>query len=80
VYDVADGGLALGTYKGCLVSGTACGTGASASPIFSPRGAGIDSAGDVWVVSGAAHTLTELIGVAAPTWPGISMVKFGRPQ
>jgi hypothetical protein len=85
VYDVADGGVALGTYKGCYVttntsSQLVCGTGASTSPIFSPRGAAIDSAGDVWVVSGAAHTLTMLVGAAAPTWPALSMVKFGKPQ
>jgi hypothetical protein len=80
VYDVADGGVALGTYKACYVVNKACGTGASGSPMFSPRGAAIDSAGDVWVVSGAAHTLTMLVGAAAPTWPALSMVKFGKPQ
>ncbi len=83
VYDVADGGLALGTYKGCYVSyvtGIACGTTGSTSPMSSPRGAAIDSAGDIWVVSSASHNLTLLIGAAAPTWPALSMVKYGRPQ
>jgi hypothetical protein len=70
----------LGTYKGCFVSASACGTTAGTAPMFSARGLGIDSSGDVWVASGASATLTELIGVAAPTWPGLSMAKFGRPQ
>jgi hypothetical protein len=80
VYDGADG-IALGTYKGCYVISKACGTtSAGQVPMYSPRGAAIDSAGDVWVVSGSSANLTELIGAAAPTWPGLSMGKFGRPQ
>jgi hypothetical protein len=79
VYDSVDN-LALGTYKGCYVSGGVCGTAALTSPMFSPRAAGIDSAGDIWVVSGSDADLTELVGAAAPTWPGLSMAKAGLPQ
>jgi len=80
VYDGADS-IALGTYKGCYVISKACGTtSAGQVPMYSPRGAAIDSAGDVWVVSGSSANVTELIGAAAPTWPGLSMGKFGLPQ
>ena len=81
-YDTADS-LALGIYKGCLVNAAskACGTTtASTVPMYSPRSAAIDSAGDIWVVSGASSTLTELIGAAAPSWPGLSLAQTGRPQ
>jgi hypothetical protein len=82
VLDVADVGtgtpLSLGGYKGCVVSGTACGT-STTTPAFSPRGMAIDSAGDVYIVSGSNKTLAEYIGVAAPTWPGLSMLKTGKP-
>lgn len=87
VLDVADVGsgtpISLGGYKGCFVSGTACGSSANPPstnvPAYSPRGLAIDSAGDVYVVSGAIKTLAEYIGVAAPTWPGLSMLKTGKP-
>jgi len=80
VYDTTDN-IALGTYKGCFVISKVCGTtSAGQVPIFSPRDAAIDSAGDVWVVSGASANLTELIGAAAPTWPALSMGKLGLPQ
>jgi hypothetical protein len=79
VYDSVDN-IALGTYKGCYVIGGVCGTTAGSAPIVSPRGAAIDSSGDIWVVSGAGADLTELIGAAAPTWPGLSMAKSGLPQ
>jgi hypothetical protein len=79
VYDSVDN-IALGTYKGCYVSGGVCGTTAGSAPMVSPRGAAIDSSGDVWVVSGAGADLTELIGAAAPTWPDLSMAKSGLPQ
>ena len=81
VYDIADGGIALGTWKGCLVgSNKQCGTGATTAPLESPRAAAIDSAGTVWVVAGASHTLVEFIGAAAPTWPALANQKFGKPQ
>jgi len=79
VYDSVDN-LGLGPYLGCYVVNAACGTGATTSPMFSARGAALDSSGNIWVVSGASGTLTELIGAAAPTWPALSMAKFGRPQ
>jgi len=66
------------------VTASACGTGVTAgtgqAPMASPRDAAIDSSGDIWVVSGNTADLTELIGAAAPAWPGLSMAKFGLPQ
>jgi len=86
VFDSTDT-LALGTYKGCFVytaTSITCGTvnsaGATQAPMASPRATGIDSSGDIWVVSGNTQSLTELIGAAAPTWPGLSMAKAGLPQ
>jgi hypothetical protein len=84
VYDTADN-LVLGTYEGCYVVSGACGTATSSAgftnvPIYSPRSIALDSAGDIWVVSGASGNMTELVGAAAPTWPGLSQGKFGRPQ
>jgi hypothetical protein len=78
-FDTTDN-LALGSYKGCRVTGHTCNTATTTDPIFGPRGAAIDSAGDIWVASATARVLTELIGVAAPTWPGLSLARFGRPQ
>jgi len=79
-YDTADN-LYLGTYEGCYVASGVCGTSTSTGiPMSSSRAAAIDSAGDIWVASGASANLTELIGAAAPTWPGLSMAKFGEPQ
>ncbi len=80
IYDTADS-LSLGILKGCYVISRACGSSSAGQvPMYSPRSAAIDSAGDVWVASGASATLTELIGAAAPTWPGLSMGLTGRPQ
>lgn len=84
VYDSVDN-LALGTYKGCAIpSGTTCAVYSSTSnagvPMQGTRGTAIDSSGDIWVVSTGSQNLTELIGAAAPTWPGLSMAKFGLPQ
>jgi len=84
VFDATDV-LALGTYKGCFVTPSlTCGAtnsaGSTQAPMASPRNAGIDSSGDIWVISGNTASLTELIGAAAPTWPGLSMAKFGQPQ
>lgn len=90
VFDSTDNsgnGIALGTYRGCLVisPATTCSTSATAgaptaSPMLSPRGAAIDSSGDVWVVAGNSESLTELIGVAAPAWPALSLGLRGEPQ
>jgi hypothetical protein len=80
VYSTASS-LSLGIYKGCYIISRACGTvSAGQVPMYSARDAAIDSAGDVWVVSGASANLTELIGAAAPTWPGLSMGLSGQPQ
>ena len=37
----------------------------------------IDSAGNIWVVDGSGGMITEVIGVAAPTWPELSLLKVG---
>jgi hypothetical protein len=84
VYDTADD-LPLGTYEGCYVISGACGVATSTSgdtnvPMYSPRSIALDSAGDIWVVSGSSGNMTELVGASAPTWPGLSLGKFGRPQ
>jgi len=80
-------GTFLGTYRSCFVksSTTTCGTDvngtSSGTPaILGPRGIGIDSAGDIWIASGVSANLTEIIGSAAPTWPGKSMGLQGLPQ
>jgi hypothetical protein len=84
VFDTTDG-IALGTYEGCYVISGACGVATSTSgdtnvPMYSPRSIALDSAGDLWVVSGASGNMTELVGAAAPSWPGLSVGKFSRPQ
>jgi len=79
VFDTVDS-LGLGTYKGCYVVSSACGTTAGTAPMYSPRAIAIDSAGDIWIPSGASADVTELIGAAAPTWPGLSLAKFGLPH
>jgi hypothetical protein len=81
VFDTTDT-LVLGPYYGCYViaATSMCGTTTATSPIYSPRAIALDSSGDIWVVSGAGGTLTELVGAAAPTWPALSTVKFGLPQ
>ncbi|SNT41069.1 hypothetical protein SAMN05421770_1123 [Granulicella rosea] len=80
IYDTVNN-ISLGILRGCYVISRACGTtSAGQVPMYSARSAAIDSAGDVWVASGASATLTELIGAAAPTWPGLSMALSGRPQ
>lgn len=78
IFDTTDN-LSLGVIKGCYVINKACGTTASTAPVYSPRSAALDSAGDIWVVSGASADLAEFIGAAAPTWPGLSLAKSGRP-
>ncbi len=64
-------------YLGCyLPSGAAtCGTG-SGSAVYNPREVAIDSTGSVWagITSGGA---TQLIGLAAPTWPLLAVGKPG---
>ena len=79
VFDTADN-LALGSYKGCRVTGKACNFSTSTDPIYGPRGAAVDSSGNIWVASATARVLTELLGAAAPTWPALSLAKTGRPQ
>jgi hypothetical protein len=89
VVDTVDA-INLGPYEGCavVVSTSKCGTGVSGAPaaVVSPRGAVIDSAGDIWIISGGSVSagtgfgMTEMIGAAAPAWPGLSLAKTGLPQ
>jgi hypothetical protein len=65
-------------YLGCYLSPstvTACGAGTS-SAVYNPREIAIDSTGSVWagVTSGG---LTQLIGLAAPSWP---LLQTGKPS
>jgi hypothetical protein len=76
-------GTVLGTYFSCAVNGTGC-QATSATPnypaIYGPRNAAADSSGNLWVASSTSGALVEMIGIAAPTWPQVSEVKFGRPK
>lgn len=85
VFDTVDS-LTFGLYKGCFVSAGVCAASGS-SAVDQPTSLAVDSAGDLWVTSGDSGTgatptgfLTEFIGAAAPTWPGLSMAKFGLPN
>jgi hypothetical protein len=64
-------------YLGCYLNpstATTCGTGSS-SAVYNPREIAIDSTGSVWagITSGG---LTQLIGLAAPSWP---LLQTGKP-
>jgi hypothetical protein len=74
----------LPMYYGCeftTSASTACGslptdtTGSNTYPssypyaLFSVRGLAVDSAGDIWTANGSQNHITEIIGMAAPTWP-----------
>jgi hypothetical protein len=37
--------------------------------LYGTRGMAIDSAGDIWLPNGTQGHITEIIGMAAPTWP-----------
>jgi len=45
--------------------------------ISNPRQAAIDSAGNLWLNEPDDSTLTETLGIAAPTWPLLAAAKFG---
>jgi hypothetical protein len=72
--------ISRGSERSCfVVAGPACGTSTS-SALGGTRGMALDSAGDVWAASSSVGALVEVIGAGAPTWPAISLGKFGRPQ
>jgi len=65
------------TGTGSFGTGTKCGSNAGDPnypsngpyPFYGTRGVAIDSAGDVWTTNGTQGRITEVIGIAAPTWP-----------
>jgi hypothetical protein len=60
------------------VSSTTCATNASTLyPTYDVRGIAIDSTGSVWLNSSTNATVTQVIGLAAPTYPLLSAGKPG---
>jgi hypothetical protein len=70
----------LPTYFGCeftTATSTACGsqptdtTYPNSYPyaLYGVRGLAVDSSGNIWTASGTQGHVTEIIGMAAPTWP-----------
>jgi len=63
-----------GTASGA--AGTQCGSNSgdynfpsNVYPFYGTRGLAVDSAGDIWTANGTQGKITEVIGIAAPTWP-----------
>jgi hypothetical protein len=82
-FDTVNGDY-LPTYYGCEFSyatSTLCGSQpsdtVSPSPypgsypyaLYGVRGLAVDSAGNIWTANGTQGHITEIIGMAAPTWP-----------
>jgi hypothetical protein len=64
---------------GCLLatsSTTTCAT-TTAGAIYEPHGAVVDSTGSVWVGQTSTGGVSQIIGVAAPTYPVLSIGKPG---
>jgi hypothetical protein len=38
-------------------------------PLYGVRGVAIDASGNIWTANGVQGHITEIIGIAAPTWP-----------
>lgn len=64
-------------YLGCYAasSATTCGTGTS-SAVYNPRETAVDSTGSVWADISTTGGLTQLVGLAAPSWP---LLQTGKP-
>jgi hypothetical protein len=65
-------------YLGCYLvtsSTTTCGTGSSGA-VYNPRETAVDSTGSVWADISTTGGLTQLIGLAAPSWP---LLQTGKP-
>jgi hypothetical protein len=65
-------------YLGCYLATaatTTCGSGTS-SAVYNPRETAVDSTGSVWADISTTGGLTQLIGLAAPSWP---LLASGRP-
>ncbi len=54
---------------------TTCGSGTS-SAVYNPRETAVDSTGSVWADISTTGGLTQLIGLAAPSWP---LLQTGKP-
>jgi len=68
-------GANVGLFPCVLKSG---GTGCTSTAPSAPRGITVDSTGSVWLAGGASGML-QIIGLAAPTWPQLSLGKVGKP-
>jgi hypothetical protein len=65
-------------YLGCYLATpttTACGSGTT-SAVYNPRETAVDSTGSVWADISTTGGLTQLIGLAAPSWP---LLQTGKP-
>jgi hypothetical protein len=65
-------------YLGCYLATaatTTCGT-LTASAVYNPRASAVDSTGSVWADISTTGGLTQLIGLAAPSWP---LLQSGKP-
>jgi hypothetical protein len=78
-FDTVNGAY-LPAYYGCEFSATtstACGSQPSDTTypnsypyaLYGVRGLAVDSAGNIWTANGTQGHITEIIGMAAPTWP-----------
>jgi len=68
-------GANIGLFPCVLKSG---GTGCTSTAPSAPRGITVDSTGSVWLSAGTSGML-QIIGLAAPTWPQLSLGKVGKP-
>jgi hypothetical protein len=65
-------------YLGCYLATpatTTCGT-LTSSAVYNPRESAVDSTGSVWADISTTGGLTQLIGLAAPSWP---LLQTGKP-
>jgi hypothetical protein len=65
--------------KPCAVVSNACVTSptSSTNTVYGPRYGQPDSTGSLWVASSTNGTVQQVIGLAAPTWPLLSVLKPG---
>jgi sugar lactone lactonase YvrE len=75
IMETTAAGTNIGLFP-CVLKST--GTGCTSSVPTSPRGIAVDSTGSVWVASGT-QGMIQIIGLAAPTWPQLSLGKVGKP-
>jgi hypothetical protein len=64
--------------KPCTVASGACVTPTSSTnTVYGPRYGQPDSTGSLWVASSTNGTVQQVIGLAAPTWPLLAVLKPG---